>query len=55
MAPLAAWPVQPKVSADNGIGSDIEPEKEEQEVQYEDALEEKDKSDQASALSAQMA
>ena len=41
-APLAALPVQPKVLADKGIGSEIEPEKEEQEEQYEDLLEEKD-------------
>ena len=34
---------------------EIEPEKEEQEEQYEDVLEEKDKSDQARALSPKMA
>ena len=49
-APPAALPVQPKVLADKGIG----PEKE-QEEQYEDVLEEKDKSAQAIALSPQMA
>ena len=54
-APLAARPVQPKVIADKGIGSEIEPETQEQEEQYEDVLQEKDKSDQASALSPQMA
>ena len=43
--------MQPKVLADKGIGPEIEPEKEEKEEQYEDALEEKDKLDQASALS----
>ena len=48
---LAARPLQPNVLADKGIGSEIEPEKEEQEEQYEDVLEENDKSDQASALS----
>ena len=40
-APLAARPVQPTVFADKGIGSEIEPDKEEQEEQYEDVLEEK--------------
>ena len=54
-APLAARPVQPKILADKGIGSEIEPETEEQEEQYEDVLENKDKSDLASALSPQMA
>ena len=54
-APLAARPVQPNVLEDKGIGSEIEPEKEEQEEQYEDVLEEKNKSNQASALSPQMA
>ena len=54
-APLAARPVQPKVLADKYIGSEIEPEKKEQEEQYEDVLDEKDKSDQANALSPQMA
>ena len=54
-APLAARPVQPKVLADKGIGSEIEPENEEQEEQYEDVLEVKDKSDQAIALSPKMA
>ena len=53
--PLANRPVQPKVLADNGIGSKIEPEKEKQEEQYQDVLEEKHKSDQARALSPQMA
>ena len=40
-APLAAQPVQQKVLADKGIKSEIEPEKEEQEEQYEYVLEEK--------------
>ena len=53
--PLAARPVQPNGLADKGIGSEIEPDKEEQEEQYEDVLDEKDKSGQASALSPQMA
>ena len=52
-APLAARPVQQNILADKGIWSEIEPEKEEQE--QEDVIEEKDKSDQASALSPQMA
>ena len=47
--------MQPNVLADKGIGSEIEPEKEELEEQYEDVLEEKNKSDQARALSPQMA
>ena len=51
-APPAARPVHPEVLADKGIGPEIEPEKDEQ---YEDVLKEKDKSDQASALSFQMA
>ena len=46
--------MQPKVLADKGIVAEIEPEKEEQKEQYEDVLEDKDKSDQASALSPQM-
>ena len=50
-----AWPVPPKVLADKGIGLKIEPGKEEQEEQYKDILDDKDKSDQASALSPQMA
>ena len=54
-APLAARLVQPNVLADKEIGSEIEPEKEEQEKQYEDVLDKKDKSDQASALLPQMA
>ena len=54
-APLAARPVQPRVLADKGIGPEIEPKKEEQEEQYEDVLNEKEKSDQSSALSPQMA
>ena len=54
-APLAARPVQPNVLADKGVGSEIKPEKEDQKEQYEDLLEGKDKSDQASALSFQMA
>ena len=37
-ASLAAQPVQPKVLADNGIGPEIEPEKDEKEEQYEDVL-----------------
>ena len=51
-APTAARPVHPKVLADKGIGPEIEPEEKEQ---YEDVLEEKDKSAQASALPPQMA
>ena len=51
----AARPVQPKVLADKGIGPEIEPKEKEQEVQYEDVLDVKDKSDQASALSPQIA
>ena len=54
-APLAARSVQPQILADKGIGPEIEPETEEQEEQYEDVLEEKDKSDEASALSPTMA
>ena len=54
-APPAARPVQDKVLADKGIGPEIELEKEEQDEQYEDVLDEKDKSDQASALPPQMA
>ena len=54
-APLAAQPIQPKVLADKGIGSKIKQEKEVQDEKYEDILEEKDKSDQTSALSRQMA
>ena len=54
-APATARPVQPKIIADKGIGLDIEQEKEEQEEHNEDVLEDKDKSDQASALSPQMA
>ena len=53
--PPEARPVQRKVLADKGIEPDIEPEKEEQNEQYEDVLDEKDKSAQASALSPQMA
>ena len=44
----AARPVQPKVLADKGIGPEIELE---EDKQYEDVLEEKDKSAQASAMS----
>ena len=51
----AARPEQPKVLADKGIKPEIEPEKEEQVKQYEDVLKDKDKSDQASALSPKMA
>ena len=40
-APLGARPVQPKVLADKGIKSEIEPEQKEQEEQYEDVLKEK--------------
>ena len=47
--------MQDKVLADKGIGPEIDPEKEEQEEQYKDVLEEKDKSDLANALSPQMA
>ena len=47
--------MQPNILADKGIGSEIKPEKEEQDEQYKDVLEEKDKSDQANALSPQMA
>ena len=47
-AAFAARPVQPNVLADKGIGSEIEQEKEEQEEQYDDVMEEKNKSDQAS-------
>ena len=54
-APLGARPVQPKFLADKNIRSEIEPEKEEQEEQYEDVLDEKYKSDQAITLSPQMA
>ena len=35
----AAQPVQPKVIANNGIKTEIEPEEEEQDKQYEDVLE----------------
>ena len=52
---MAAPPVQSKVLADKRIGSEIKPETEEQEKQYEDLLDKKDKSDQASALCPQMA
>ena len=51
----AARPVQPKVLAVKGIEPEIEPEKEEDEEQYDDVLDEKDRSDQANALSPQMA
>ena len=54
-APPAARPVQPKVWADKGMRPEIEPEKKEQEEQYEDVLKDKDKWAQASALSPQMA
>ena len=37
-APPAARPAQDKVLADKGIGPEIEPEKKEQEEQYEDVL-----------------
>ena len=47
--------MQPKVLANKVIGSEIEFEKEKQEEQYEDVLNEINKSDQASALSPQMA
>ena len=53
-APLATRPVQPNVLADKGIRSEFEPEREEQDKQYEDVLDEKDKSHQASILSSQM-
>ena len=51
-APPAARLVQPKILADNSIGVEIKPEKEEQ---YIDVLKKKDKSDQANALSPQIA
>ena len=54
-APPAALPVQHTILADKGIGLEIEPEDKEQQVQYEDILQQKDKSAQASALSPQMA
>ena len=54
-APLAARPGQPKFFADKGIVLEIKPKNMEQEEQYEDELEEKDKSDLANALSPQMA
>ena len=54
-APPTAWPMQPKVIADKGIEPKIEQEEKEQEEQYDTVLEEKDKSDQASALPPQMA
>ena len=47
--------MQPQILADKGIGPEIEPEKEEQEEQYEDVLKEKDKSHHASALLFQIA
>ena len=53
--PPAALPVQPKVIADKGIKPEIVPEDKEQQEQYEDVLEERDKSAKASALSSQMA
>ena len=46
--------MQLKVLAEKGIGPKKEPE-EEEEKQYEDILDEKDKSAQANALSPQMA
>ena len=52
--PPAAPQMQLKVLAEKGIGPEKEPE-EEEEKQYEDILDEKDKSAQASALSPQMA
>ena len=54
-AQLVARPVQHNVLADKGIGPEIEPEEEGQEEQYEDVLDEKNKSSQASALSPQLA
>ena len=39
----AARPVQPKVLADKGIWPEIEPEEEEQNEQYKDVMDEKDK------------
>ena len=53
-APFAPQPVQPKVLADKGIGSEIQPDKEQQKKQYKEVLN-KNKSDQASVLSPQMA
>ena len=50
-APPAAWPVQPKVIADNGIKSNIETENKEQ---YVDVQEDKYMSNHATALSSQM-
>ena len=47
--------MQDKVLADKVTGPEIKPEKEEQEEQYVDELEKKDKSNQANALSFQMA
>ena len=52
--PPAAPQMQLKVLAEKGIGPEKEPE-EEEEKQYEDILDEKDKSAQASALLPQMA
>ena len=52
--PTAAPQMQLKVLAEKGIGPVKEPE-EEEEKQYEDILDKKDKSAQASALSPQMA
>ena len=53
-SPPPAPQIQLKVLAEKGIGPEIEPEKEEQDEQYEDVLEDKDKSDEASALSPQI-
>ena len=53
-AAQAAWPVQTKVLEDKGIGPEIEPKGEVQEKQYEDVLEDKNTSDQGSALSPKM-
>ena len=50
MALPAAQPVQPTFLADKGIRSEIEPKEKEQDEQYENILEHKDKSDTASAL-----
>ena len=51
----AARTVQPKVLADKCIGLEIKTEEEEQNEQYENVLEENDKSAKASAVSPQMA
>ena len=47
--------MQPKILADQGKGPEITPENGEQEEQYDDILDEKDKLDKASALLPKMA